>query len=118
MDILYFAMANIPFELILANLVLGRVSNEPLGVGEGYVGGSGAVALVVGDDLHLVDKSHVNRVVASLCFSEEKHGNSPILFINIETNLSMLENSDAGVGGTKVNTNSALLCHFVKLSKN
>ena len=27
----------------------------------------------------------------------------------------MLENSDTGVGGAKVNTNSALLCHFSKL---
>ena len=32
-------------------------------------------------------------------------------------NLSILTNSDTGVGGAKVDTNSALLCHFAKLSK-
>ena len=29
----------------------------------------------------------------------------------------MLENSNTGVGGAKVDTNSALLCHFAKLFK-
>ena len=49
-------------------------------------------------------------------FTDKKHGNViSKLGINIQTNLSMLENSDTGAGGAKVDTNSALLCHFSKL---
>ena len=32
----------------------------------------------------------------------------------MQANLSILENSDTGVGGAKVDNNSALLCHFLK----
>ena len=35
------------------DLVLGRVSNQPLGISEGDIGGGGALTLIIRDDLNL-----------------------------------------------------------------
>jgi hypothetical protein len=45
------------------DLVLGRISGEALGVGEGDVRGCGEVTLVVGDDLDTVMLPHTDARV-------------------------------------------------------
>lgn len=44
-------------------LVLGGVANEPFCVCEGYIGGCGSVALVVGDDLYFAVLEHAHARV-------------------------------------------------------
>ena len=73
----------------MPHLVLGRVSNQSLCVCESHIGRGGTVTLIVGDDLHLNWDSKIS-------FRKYHH-------------LSMLEDSDTGVGCSEVDTDSGLL---------
>ena len=43
---------------IHGHLVLGGITNEPLSIGEGNIGRSGSIALIVGNDLHAIMLPH------------------------------------------------------------
>ena len=73
-----------------SDLVLGGVADEPLSISEGNVRGRCAVALVVGDDLHLQGEVRGGRA------GEELH-------------LAVLKHADAGVGGAQVHAHRSLL---------
>jgi len=38
---------------IHSNLILRRIADQPLGVGEGYIAWCGPITLIIGDDLNL-----------------------------------------------------------------
>ena len=91
------------FLLLVTDLVLGCIPDQPLGVCEPNIRWSCPVPLVVRNYLNL------EKVISTIDRKMSFRANIP--------NLSMLEDSNARVGCSKINSHRIVLPHFDSLRK-